>query len=141
LHLLSLPDGCIAFTASVDEGFHLLILDFNDKYNIDKLFIAQNDKIYSRINLNNNRFACATTCSGIMILGAGNNGYIRILKEHNDDSTVCLLYINEYDELVSGSVNTIEVWDIMNNYGSIYSIKEGALCLLYLPNGYLATSN
>jgi WD40 repeat protein len=29
----------------------------------------------------------------------------------------------------------------MNNYESLYIIKEGTICLLYLPNGYFATSN
>jgi WD40 repeat protein len=140
-HLISLPDGRIALFAPVDEDSHILILDFNDKYNIIKLFTTEKDDINSLINLNNNRFACATACSGIMIWDAGNNGYTcsKILKGHNNDSVECLLYINEYDTLVSGSFNTIEVWDV--NYESIYTIKEGASCLVYLPNGYFATTN
>jgi WD40 repeat protein len=142
-HLLLLPKGCIAFSALVDqEDSHILLLDFNDNNSIFKLFLAEKDEINSLINLDNNRFACATARSGIMIWNAENNGYTcsKILKGHNDDTTECLLYINKYNTLVSGFFNTIEVWD-MNNYESIYTIKEGASCLSYLPSGYFATSN
>jgi WD40 repeat protein len=118
-----------------------LILDFKDKYNIVQLFTAEDFGINSLINLSNDRFVCATAYSGIMIWDAGNNGYTcsKILKGYNNDSAQCLLYINEYDSLVSGSYNMIEVWD-MNNYESLYTIKEGVIFLLYLPSGYFATS-
>jgi hypothetical protein len=140
-HLLSLQNGIIAFSAEQGGDTHILILDLNDTYNIIKLFTAKRDQINSLINLNNNRFACATARSGIMIWDTGNINYTysTISKGHNNDSVECLLYINEYDTLVSGTFNTIEVWDL-KNYESIYTIKEGASCLLYLPNGYFATS-
>jgi WD40 repeat protein len=141
-HLLLLYDGRIAFSAPIDEDSQIFILDFNDKHNIIKFFTAESDQINSLINLNKKGFACATACLGIMIWDEGNNGYTctKILKGHDDDSVQCLLYINEYDTLVSGSYDTIEVWD-MNNYESTYTMKEGASCLLNLPNGYFATSN
>jgi WD40 repeat protein len=140
LHLLSLPDGRIAVSAEEDEDTHLLILDFNNKYNMIKIFTAKRDQINSLINLNNNRFACATARSGIMIwTGNISYTYSKILKGHNNDSVECLLYINEYDTLVSGSSKTIEIWEL-KSYESIYTIKEGASYLLYLPKGYFATS-
>jgi WD40 repeat protein len=141
LNLLSLPDGRIAFSAALDEDSYLMLLDFNDKYNITKLYTAEKDDINSLINLDKNKFACATACSGIMIWDAGNNGYTcsNILKGYDDDFAKCLLYINEYDSLVSGSFSRIEIWD-MSNYESLYTIDEGASCLLYLPNGYFASS-
>jgi WD40 repeat protein len=130
-HLLSLPNGSIAFSAEEDENTHILILDFNDKNNIIKVFTAKRDQINSLINLNNNRIACATARSGIMIWDTGNIDYTcsKILKGHNNHSVECLLYINEYDTLVSGSFNKIEIWDM--NYESIHTIKEGASCLVY----------
>jgi WD40 repeat protein len=140
MNLLSLTNGHIAFSAEEDEDTHILILDFNNKHNIIKLF-TEKDAINSLISLNGDRFACATVCSGIIIWDTGNNGYTcsKILNGHSNDSVRCLLYINEYDSLVSGSHITIEIWDI-NNYESLSTIKEGAMCLLYLPNGYFATS-
>jgi WD40 repeat protein len=140
MNLLSLPDKRIAFSSPLMHS-SLLLLDLNDKNNIVKLFTAENDYINSLINLNNDRFACATYHSGIMIWDAGNNGYTcsKVLKGHNN-SIKCLLYIREYNSLISGSFYMIEVWD-MNNYESIYTINEGAHCLLYLPIGYFATSN
>jgi WD40 repeat protein len=93
LHLLSLPNGRIALSAQVGEDSHILLLGFNDKYNIIELFKAEKDEINSLINLNNNRFACATACSAISLWDAGNNGYTcsKILNGHKGRSSECLM--------------------------------------------------
>jgi hypothetical protein len=65
----------IAFSDEEDEDTYILILVFNDKNNIIKLFTAKRNQINSLRNWNNNRFACAAAYSGIMIWNAENNGY------------------------------------------------------------------
>jgi hypothetical protein len=141
LNLVPLPNGRIAFSAHLwDKGSHIFLLDFNDKYNIIKLFKISELMMFSLISLTNNRFACALN-SGIMIWDTGNNGYTysKILNRQEGFPSRCLLYISEYDSLVAGSSKTIDIWD-MSNYEPIYTIKEKASCLLYLPNGYFASS-
>jgi WD40 repeat protein len=144
-NLTLLPNGHIAFSAMYRETeYYIIILDPSNDYSIINRLPAHNGIICALTCLDS-RFASAGEDSIIKIWNIDNNSYV-CHKSLNGHSAVVLvlLYIQDYDLLLSGSMDkTIKVWNINDSQciQTIEAHEDGVFSLLYLPNGYFASSS
>jgi WD40 repeat protein len=118
----------------------VVILDCNNEFEyIDEL--EDSGEVFALVNLSMTNLA-GSQYNYIHIWDvSGDYNLIHTIEEH-DCFIESLIFIDEFDLLISGSLDqTIRVWDIVDNYKCIDKIETSNMitCLLKLSSGYFAS--
>jgi WD40 repeat protein len=142
-NLLTLTNGNLACSATVNETAHILIFDCSNDFKCIK--ILTNDSLYisNLIKLSNDRIAYCYSSTRIKIKSTIDDfqDIITLIGHKNWINT--LAFVNKYGLLLSGSHDDIiKVWNL-SAYQCIKTIPVwgGVYKLLSLPGGYFASGH
>jgi WD40 repeat protein len=132
---------CSIYHDFIGQTF-IRIIDCKDGYKCVKRIVDNINSAKIAVNLSRNKYATAGEVIKIWDIDK-NYECINTFEEHVGLIT-CLLYIERYDLLISGSkYMEIKVWDLKDrSYLCINTMEVNNIpgCLLYLPNGYFVVA-
>jgi WD40 repeat protein len=126
---------CSAYLNNLNLG----IMIFDCKKDFELIKEIENFPIDALVNLHDGQFVTARL--DITIWNSINYERLRTIKGHST-YIASLIYDEPYRLLISGSYDTVNVWDGKNEFTCIKTMflkNNYILCLLSLPNGYFAS--